>query len=484
MFLALFWAPLFAVESADDPDTVGIGTDGRSTKKILKLLKTIEKDTTILCGKERYRLEEIENLLRKSSSDPSASIEKIERLVTETANLYVHDRRYGCLDPSRVFPERIGLDRVERKDTSPKENLLLRRLEQALKFYETIDANGGWTPVKTVHESLRYGESDPAVPLLRARLAVTGDYPGIPDTNATYDETLVEAVRTFQKRHALKADGILGPKTLAALDIPVSEKIERIRLNIERLRWLTDGSDDFIAVNIPDFSLTLYRKEEAVLRMRVVVGRRERATPMLSDTLTYAVLNPVWRAPRTIVEEDILPKLHAGAFDDLRRAGIYATRIGETDRTVDLRLVDWSLYADDDIPYIFFQKPGPKNYLGVVKFMFPNDFDVYIHDTPHDELFSRTLRTNSSGCIRVEKPIELFHALFNPDGDNEWRYKTILETLMTKKERVVGLETPIPVYILYMTTRVDEKGRVHFYEDVYGYDRIMTDYLNEYEQSE
>ncbi|BDY11864.1 L,D-transpeptidase family protein [Hydrogenimonas cancrithermarum] len=384
---------------------------------------------------------------------------------------------YEKLDPYAVYPGQIGIDKREANLSSNGENILLQRLENALSKYENIAFDGGWPVIPDNFPILKTGDLHDAVPAIRSRLCVTGDYNCSLDANRTFDRELADAVRRFQLRHALKADGIVGPDTLEAMNVPVQKRVETIKINIVRLRWLTTGSHDFIAANIPTFTLALYRDNRCVLSMKTVVGRKERATPMISDTLTYAVLNPYWRAPKTIVAEDILPKLKAGRFDYLESIGIVVTQRADGNDSIDMRSIDWHRYDNADIPYIFLQKPGEKNYLGFVKFMFPNEFDVYIHDTPDDYLFRYDNRAKSSGCIRVEKPIELFHALYE-NGTGVWRYKRIVEELLKKEEKLVGLPRPLPIYILYMTAFVDEAGEIHFVKDIYGYDRRMVEYMN------
>ena len=481
--LLILWVTYLCADMDPSVDDSPVWVEnGRLTPAAYELLNTIRTDRTLLCPISRYGLHRIDRLRERNGVDPEAA-EALQRVFAEISGQYRHDRLYGCLDPYAVYPGHVGIDGWDANRSKGGESILVKDLEEALEFYESIDREGGWSPIAGDFRILEVGDTHPAVAAIKARLRITGDFNLTEDSNATFDEALADAVRTFQMRHGLKADGIVGPMTRRALNVPVGEKIETIRINIERLRWLTDGRGDFLMANIPDYSLTLYREKRPVLTMKAVVGSTDRPTPMLSDTLTYAVLNPYWRAPKTIVEEDILPKLKAGRFDALARVGIVATRAADGNETVDLRSVDWRRYSAETVPYVFLQKPGIHNYLGFVKFMFPNDFDVYIHDTPHDELFDASKRAKSSGCIRAEKPLELFHALFNPHGDNGWRYKKIVKELMKGEERLVGLADPIPVYILYMTAFVDDRKRVHFREDIYGYDGIMKDYLSAADRS-
>jgi len=455
--------------------------EGRLTEEAYRLLTAIRADSSILCSKDRYNLERIDEMLQKISLS-----EKHESGVNGVLNrafmLYRLDRREGCLDPYEIYAGRIHIDERVKRSLEDRENILLRRLEHALRRYEAVEADGGWNRVPRLSRLLKKGDESEAVREIRRRLFESGDLNDSDCSNTLFDESLEEAVKLFQRRHSLKSDGIVGPMTLAAMNTPIERKIALMKLNIERLRWLVRGSEGFIVANIPEFSLTLYRKNSPALTMRTVVGRRERPTPMISDLMSYAVLNPYWRAPETIVREDILPKLKAGEFDYLEKIGLTVSRSMDGNESVDMRGIDWSRFDGGDLPFIFMQKPGPGNYLGFVKFIFPNDLDIYIHDTPETPLFKRKERMMSSGCIRVEKPIELFHALFAGDG-GRWSYKQIVKEIIKKREIKVDLAKPLPVYILYMTAYADEKGRVHFLPDIYGYDRTMQNYLDSFSVS-
>ncbi|WP_456402913.1 L,D-transpeptidase family protein [Hydrogenimonas sp.] len=453
----------------------------RLSSEAYERLTAIRSERTILCDKRRYRLDRIDRLLQNRFLEPNGTAE-LNRLLERAFLLYRSDLQKGCLDPLLVYPGRVSIELNGESRGSGEKNILLRRLEEGLNRYEAIEASGGWKSLPPLAGLLKKGDYSEAVPALRARLLASGDLNGTDVGDPFFDETLEAAVKRFQRRHALKIDGIVGPETRHAMNIPPQRKIFRIRLNIERLRWLTRGGGDFVVANIPDYSLTLYREGAPVLTMRTIVGRKERPTPMLSDMLTYAVLNPYWRAPKTIVREDILPKLKAGMFDHLQKIGIIVSRSSDGNESVDMRSIDWSRYDGGELPFVFMQKPGPLNYLGFVKFMFPNSLDIYIHDTPESRLFEYDDRRLSSGCIRVEKPVELFHALFNHGDERRWSYKRIVRQIVTNEERVVGLAEPIPVYILYMTTVADEKGDLRFLPDIYGYDRQMEMYLQTLER--
>ncbi len=440
-----------------------------------ELLTAIRADSSILCGKKRYGLERIDEFVQKRFLLEDGE-RRLNDMLNHAYSLYLMDRENGCLNPYAVYPDRIS---IQKSESESRENILLKRLENVLKKYEKIEMEGGWEKIPPFPGLLKKGDFSEIVKDIKARLYISGDYNGSDITDPFFGDDLENGVKLFQKRHALKADGIVGPNTLRAMNIPVERKILLIKLNIERLRWLTSGSEDFIAANIPAYTLTLYRKSLPVLEMKSIVGRKDRPTPMLSDIMSYAVLNPYWRAPKTIVREDILPKLKAGMFDYLESIGIVVSKSMDGNETVDMRSVDWSRYNGGELPFVFMQKPGPLNYLGFVKFMFPNDFDIYIHDTPHSGLFKYKKRELSSGCIRVEKPVELFHAVFNSDKEGRWSYKEIIRQIIKKEEKLVGLSRPLPVYILYMTVFADDEGMVHFLQDIYGYDNIMEQYIKE-----
>ncbi len=453
--------------------------DGRLTDEAYTLLTAIRADSSILCSKKRYNLEQIDELLQKCFlSDKFES--QLNRALNRAFSLYISDRRDGCFDPLEIYGGQVHIDDRVKQSVEEGDNILLQRLEYALRRYETVEADGGWKRVPQISRLLKKGDESVAVRLIRKRLFKSGDLNDSDFSNTFFDETLEEAVKLFQTRHSLKSDGIVGPMTLAAINTPIAQKISLMKLNIERLRWLTGESEDFIVANIPEFTLTLYRENSPKITMKTVVGRRKRPTPMISDMMSYAVLNPYWRAPETIVRDDILPKLKAGKFDYLEKIGVTVSRSMDGNESVDMRSIDWNRFDGGDLPFIFMQKPGPRNYLGFVKFMFPNDLDIYIHDTPESHIFEYEERTMSSGCIRVEKPVELFHALFADEDNNRWSYKQIVKEIIKNREREVGLAEPMPVYILYMTAYADEKGRVHFLPDIYGYDRIMRNYLDNF----
>jgi murein L,D-transpeptidase YcbB/YkuD len=373
-------------------------------------------------------------------------------------------------DPVRTIQEAIDAPSMREfaRDVIPR-NAFYRDLKSALAEYRALAAAGGW-PGVPAGPTLAPGMSDARVPALRARLAATGDLD--PATTGAaddvYDGATVEGVRRFQARHGLEQDGTIGPATTAALNVPVETRIEQMRVNLERARWvLGDLGDDFLVVNVAGFRLYLVRRNEIVWTTRVQVGQPYRRTPIFVATLSYLVFNPTWTVPPTILRRDILPAVR-------NDVGYLASRnidvIDDSGMVVDATTIDWS---SSTLPFRFVQRPGPNNALGRVKFMFPNEHSVYLHDTPSRDLFDRESRAFSSGCIRVEDPLELARLLLRRGWDEE----RIDAMVRAGRTETVLLDDPITVLLLYWTAEADAGGRVVFHSDVYTRDAEVSSAL-------
>jgi murein L,D-transpeptidase YcbB/YkuD len=361
-----------------------------------------------------------------------------------------------------------------------------RRLKASLARYRALSAGGGWAPLPG-GASLSRGDRDPRVADLRARLAAEGDLrsgahelPNPTDSPAShvFDAEVERALLKFQRRNGLAPDGRLGPSTLQALNVSAEDRVRQIELNLERWRWLPDSlGRRFVIVNAADFVLDVVEDGDTVLSMRAIVGRRYRKTPVFSDELSYLVLSPFWHVPRSLAIQDQIPLIRRdpGYF---QRVGmrVLAGQAGDA-REIDPATVDWNAVTARNFPYRLRQDPGPQNALGMVKFMFPNRFNVYLHDTPSRELFSRDRRDFSSGCIRLEAPLDL--AVYLLRADPTWSRERIERDARGGVERTVQLPDRVPIHILYWTAWVTPSGEVYFREDIYDRDGPLAVALRE-----
>lgn len=346
-------------------------------------------------------------------------------------------------------------------------------LKATLQAYTQIDAKGGW-PVIASGATLKSGMKDERVVALRARLAITGEYEGTPADEALFDAPLVEAVKLFQRQHGLDADGAVGAGTLAALNVTARARVDQIRINLERARWILRGiGPEMVVVNIAGRYLHLVFDHKVVWTTRVIVGRAYTKTPIFTETMKLVVLNPDWTVPRSIVRNEIFPK--AAADPGYLDAHDYYLTDGKGGR-ISPQSVAWSSYTGSTFPYGVVQRPGPKNALGLVKFLFPNKYSVYLHDTPSRQLFEKSDRSLSHGCIRVQDPLKLAELILgNRLG---WNRQKIDAAIATNKMQSVSLPKPLPVLLLYWTVDPTFDGGAHFYPDIYGRDAALLKALD------
>jgi murein L,D-transpeptidase YcbB/YkuD len=348
------------------------------------------------------------------------------------------------------------------------------QLRKALSKYRTYALLGGWRPVPP-GPMLKTGTTGERVLALRARLVATGDLSTQDMFLPTFDDAVATGVQRFQRRHGLVDDGRVGRKTLSELNIPVEARIDQIRANLERARWvLHDLPDTYIMVDIAGFSARFYRDNEVIWESRAQVGRPARESPVFRSTLTYLDINPTWTVPPTILDEDLLPELRADP-------GYLASRdmkvIDYDGNRIDPEKIDWHRYSGRSFPWLIRQQPGPKNALGRIKFMFPNRHSVYLHDTPSKSLFEKPERAFSSGCIRIEKPYDLAELLLA--GNRGWNHGRLIETINTQQTQTVNLAEPVTIIMLYWTVNVDDDGTVRFSRDIYERDKAIISGLND-----
>jgi murein L,D-transpeptidase YcbB/YkuD len=334
-----------------------------------------------------------------------------------------------------------------------------RGLMDALARYREIERAGGWPTLAAKGPALEPGATDPAIEVVRARLAATGALgraEAAPDQPAVYDAALEASVKDFQLRHGLAPDGVIGAGTRAALAVPVGERIKQLVVNLERARWFPpELGRHYVAVNVPSFELVVVEDGSRVLSMPVVVGRKDRPTPLLSTQITQLIFNPSWTVPPTILRADFLPKM--------RRNQSYAARRG-------LQVVG------SKSPTLR-QPPGPRNPLGRVKFLMPNTFSVYLHDTTAKGLMRQPRRALSSGCVRLGDAMGLANHLLADDP--RWTVATRKRFLSGWTTRYLSLREPVPVYLRYQTAWRDDDGDVQFRDDLYGRDAALAKALGQ-----
>ncbi len=354
------------------------------------------------------------------------------------------------------------------------------RLHETFNQYRLLLENGAKWPLVPPGPKMELGDRNDRVAMLRARLADEPELPGefLAGETDLFDNSLEMAVMDFQNRHGLDVDGIVGRATLAALNTSLEEKVERIRLNLERWRWIPeDLGVRNVQVNIANFHLKVVEQEQTVLEMKIIVGKDYRKTPVFSDKIYYMVLNPSWNVPRSIAINDKLPLIRKNpGYLVKQKMRVYSSWKSDA-REINPYDIDWGTVTESNFRYRLRQEPGPNNALGRIKFMFPNRFNVYLHDTPSRELFNKTSRTFSSGCIRIQKPEEL--ALYLLKDDPRWTPEKFQKTLDTMKEQSIRLPSPVPVHLLYWTVFVDDYGVVQFRNDIYGRDAQLAKALEE-----
>ena len=412
--------------------------------------------------------------VKLSAGADTEALARAELKLAASALLYARHAQAGRFDPSvrisgmvtptRTFPDPLavlfglaqaadaGAALAAYQPPHPGYRVLRAKLAEARQAPST-------PPVRIpAGPTLRPGEVDARVPTLRARLGRTGGH-----TSRIYDGDLAEAVRGFQVANGLEADGVIGASTLDALNrwSDSGDRSADIIANMERWRWLPrDLGTRHVMVNIPEFTVRVYDDGLDVFDTRVVVGKPESPTPLLTKDMTYVVVNPYWNIPPTIARKEMLPNLQRDPYF-LTRQGMEIVRNG---RVVDPATVNWTAGLGG---YSFRQPPGERNALGRIKFMFPNDHSVYLHDTPSRRLFANDRRAYSHGCIRVQDPLAFGEVVFNLGMDGGWSEARI-EKMLGGAERYITLKQKIPVHLVYFTTFVDEQGRLRSREDIYG----------------
>ncbi len=330
-------------------------------------------------------------------------------------------------------------------------NKQYQKLEQYLIQYIALEKKASRDTIAIVKKSLHTGIDDERIPLIKQKLWLLGDLP-VNDSGKLFDSALLNATLRFQHRMGLTEDGVIGNKMIAELNIPVSERIKQLLINLERIRWMPiEKGSNFVLVNIPEYKLHVFDSGHQLFDMNVIVGTAANNTVIFSGNLSYVVFSPYWNVPASIVRKEVLPAM--------RRNSNYLARNH-------MEITGYS----NGIPVIR-QLPGSYNSLGLVKFLFPNNYNIYLHDTPNKNLFAETNRGFSHGCIRIGEPKKFASYLLR--NDSSWNSDNIDSAMHLAKEKWVTIQKPVPVYIVYFTAWVDNEGQLNFRKDIYGHDRKM-----------
>ena len=432
----------------------------------------------------KYRLADVRALV----GDPHPrALAELEMLLTSAFIDLARDLTRGRVSPKDVTRDNdikvreLGaaylLDGAEKaEDLLPYIQTLMpqdkryHRLVAKLQEYRAIAAAGGWTSIPA-GKAMKPGKEDVRLPILREFLTTTGDMdPETRPVDDTYDEVTVAAVKKFQRRHGLTDDGVIGPTTLTQMNIPTAKRIRQLEVNLERRRWLDREPGGFyVFANLADQELKVVNNGKTIHTARIVVGKTYHKTPVFTEEMSYLVINPYWNVPSSIANKEYLPKLKRDA-GYLQRQGIRV--LNKSGQVVDPYSVNWA--GMSRMPYRLRQDTGDKNALGRIKFMFPNKYNVYIHDTPSKSLFKKDLRVFSHGCMRVQNPTKLAEVIL---GRQNWTLDKIDNQIASGKRRIVKLKQKVPVYVTYITAWVNKDGSANFRRDIYGRDETLAEHL-------
>jgi len=480
---------------------------------IQEMIDAIKKSENEGLNPARYHLNDIEFLYKKisggllfDSRDYNLATIKLDILLSDAFFTLTKDFTHGLIDYEKF--KNILLKKSEEKEIDYRwdmelaeidyldfldqakssgnikealtalipTNTIYISLKDAYNRYKTIEYQGGFVKIKP-GKNLKLGSVSDRVVDLRIRLKQSWDLDFADEENKKFDQELKDALKRFQKRVGLWPSGVLNSTTRKALNVPLKKRLEVIKLNLERSRWERDSFDyRYIIVNIPEFLMRFMDNDQELLRSRVIVGKTKNPTPIFQSQMSYVVLNPRWNVPNSIVTKELLEKIQEDPYYLEERNYKMYNGWSKKRQEIDPFDVDWFQYDEDSkIPFNIVKESGERNPLGNVKFMFPNNYAVYMHDTPTKNLFNKTIRAYSHGCIRLHKPQKLLE--FVSDTYLDAPYRVIKSKLDTGENQSLTLKEKIPVYIRYYTAFVDKNGGVNFGRDIYGYDKIQKKLL-------
>ena len=462
----------------------------RKTAELVNAISAVADDGL---NPEHYQFSELQSVINTPLHELDRAL--VEERLTDVFVQLVSDLGQGVVDPTEVQkrwfekPTPVDTDLAVSLLSStagslstlidryrPQSNIY-KQLSAELRYYRQLERMGGPAYIPE-GPSIRPGEADPRISAIRDYLELTRYLDPAPGADLPAYEgalhsdvltpELVTAVTLFQQRHGLEADGIVGKKTVAVMNVPMTDRVNQIKLNLERLRWFTrTPGQSHLLTNIPAYRLDYRVDDQSALSMPVVVGKKKFMTPVFSDTMRSIVFNPNWNVPRSIADRELIPR-------ELEDPGYLARNNYELIRQVNDAIevtspndIAIATYQSDNFPYTIRQRPGTNNALGKLKFLFPNPYSIYLHDTPAKSLFKRHKRAYSHGCIRVEQPKTLAQTILEKEA---FKTSDVDRLYNAKKTKWISLDEPLPNHIVYWTTWVDENQALHFAEDIYGHD--------------
>ena len=344
-------------------------------------------------------------------------------------------------------------------------------LKGKIQQYSDIQQSGGWDSLPLITKSIQIGDTSEVLIALKNRLKISGDYI-LSERSTVMDSAFAEQIVSIRERYGLSAEPKIDESLIKQLNVHISIRIKQIMLNLERWKWVpADPGNNFIAVNIPEYKLHVFENGKIIKTMKVIVGKSANKTVIFSGDLKYVVLSPYWVIGGSILAKETLPAVKKNSSYLSKHNMEVVTRTNPP-KVVNPSSINWDKYTASNFPYIIRQKPGPSNSLGYVKFLFPNSYSIYLHDTPSRNLFDKEGRTFSHGCIRIEEPAWLANYLLR--NDSNWNEESIDKVMHGGKEKYVTLKESIPVYITYFTTWIDKEGQLNFRNDIYQHDAKLA----------
>ena len=458
-------------------------------KKLESLLRSLNQVGSHGLPKSRYPLEELSQAIFENEPTQKANL---ELMATEAFLLFAQDVSGGILNPNIID---ININVVSRRKDP---NIVLASLTESLdvevffqdlfpssseytalitelKRLKEVLLNGAWGDLVPTDVPLQVGMTHDNVPFLRKRLSAMG-YPVYQTTLRLFDDQLDASVKKFQEYHGLNPDGVFGAKSIEAINVPPKTRIVQVLVNLERMRWNNqDRGREYVLVNQPNFHAYFKSENKKVWQSRVVIGLPSNQTAEFNDTMTHMVVNPTWHVPKSIAVDEYLPLIQSDPNFLIDNEMVLMVR--GTNSIIDSNLIDMQAFTPENFPFLIKQIPSNINALGLVKFMFPNKFSIYMHDTPMKDLFFKDERTFSHGCIRLQEPFEFAYSLLREQNENA---EEVFQEILTKNDETqLNLNRDIPVKIIYRTAFFDKFGQIQFRSDIYGRDALVYMALSE-----